>query len=699
MNNEVQFMRAQPVWAENRAHEMNMTILFRSQLKTACPSGTVLRLTGSSCYTVYINGCLFAMGPARCAHGFYRVDEQCLDAVLRGNDVVDIRVSGYNINSYEWLDMPAFLCAEICCGNQVLAATGHGGFSAYEYTERIQKAQKYSFQRTFAEIYDFSRRTDFGKPLSLTLQTEGIKAFLPRGIRYPDFEQLPYKDILRRGHYSLSEKTQYYADRAITGIGPKQKGYPFEQLEICSLHEAQKMDFDTSAEPAGTYTLYDMGCEYTGLIGCEVTCTERVRVMILFDEILTDGDVHFLRMGCSNVLLYDLPAGHHFLLSFEPYVLRYLKIAVSGPAESTVVSQVHMRRVGYMLPDVSLNSPDQNLQRIFSAALETFRQNTYDIYMDCPSRERAGWLCDSFFTGRVEYVLTGKSEVEHNFLQNFLLPDSFRFLPQGMLPMCYPSDHYDGIFIPNWAMWFVLELQEYLQRSGDRALIDAAKNKVYALLAYFQKFENEFGLLENLESWVFLEWSRANEFICNVNFPTNMLYARMKQVISALYDDPALSRQAAQLKSTIQEMSYSAEEDFFCDNACRTDGGLVRSGHHSECCQYYAFHTKVALPEQYPTLWKRLIEDFGPDRKATGKWPAVYPANAFIGNYLRLDLLSEAGLDEKVLENIIGYFLYMAETTGTLWENDGAYASCNHGFASHVLYWFDRMGLLKKGSL
>ena len=96
MNNEVQFMRAQPVWAENRAHEMNMTILFRSRLKTACPSGTVLRLTGSSCYTVYINGCLFAMGPARCAHGFYRVDEQCLDAVLRGNDVVAIISTAMN---------------------------------------------------------------------------------------------------------------------------------------------------------------------------------------------------------------------------------------------------------------------------------------------------------------------------------------------------------------------------------------------------------------------------------------------------------------------------------------------------------------------------------------------------------------------------------------------------------------------------
>ena len=28
----------------------------------------------------------------------------------------------------------------------------------------------------------------------------------------------------------------------------------------------------------------------------------------------------------------------------------------------------------------------------------------------------------------------------------------------------------------------------------------------------------------------------------------------------------------------------------------------------------------------------------------------------------------------------------MADRTGTLWENDGAYASCNHGFASHICH-------------
>ncbi|WP_289490291.1 hypothetical protein, partial [Klebsiella pneumoniae] len=53
--------------------------------------------------------------------------------------------------------------------------------------------------------------------------------------------------------------------------------------------------------------------------------------------------------------------------------------------------------------------PTQNLQKIYDATVSTFRQNSTDIFMDCPSRERAGWLCDSFFTARVEKELTGES--------------------------------------------------------------------------------------------------------------------------------------------------------------------------------------------------------------------------------------------------------------------------------------------------
>ena len=64
------------------------------------------------------------------------------------------------------------------------------------------------------------------------------------------------------------------------------------------------------------------------------------------------------------------------------------------------------------------------------------------------------------------------------------------------------------------------------------------------------------------------------------------------------------------------------------------------------------------------------------------KYPEIWPSNAFIGNYLRLKLLERAGCGRQILDETKGYFTYMAERTGTLWENDTTSASCNHGFAS-----------------
>ena len=60
-------------------------------------------------------------------------------------------------------------------------------------------------------------------------------------------------------------------------------------------------------------------------------------------------------------------------------------------------------------------------------------------------------------------------------------------------------------------------------------------------------------------------------------------------------------------------------------------------------------------------------------------------SNAFIGNYLRLELLSREGRSAQILDESIAEYLKMADQTGTLWEHLSPTASCCHGFASHVI--------------
>ena len=178
--------------------------------------------------------------------------------------------------------------------------------------------------------------------------------------------------------------------------------------------------------------------------------------------------------AASTILSYELEPGTYDLESFEPYTLRYLKLmALEGDCE-VEASSICANTPAAGVWQAHFAASDERLNRLFAAGRETFRQNALDIFMDCPSRERAGWLCDSYFTARVAKDLCGDTRIEKNFFENYLLPAKFAFLPEGMLPMCYPADHNDGVFIPNWALWFVVELEEYLARSGDREMVDAA---------------------------------------------------------------------------------------------------------------------------------------------------------------------------------------------------------------------------------
>lgn len=705
-DDKVNFLSAKPVWPEGREIEKNLTVGFMAIIEKPQSGETILRIAGATIYRCFLNGEFTGHGPARGPHGYFRVDEWSLTNKLKpGKNIIAVEIAGYNINSYYIIDQPSFIQAEVVSSGKVLAATSDidKSFEAIILTGRIQKVQKYSFQRAFVEAYRLMPGNDrWQYDISAVIQPVKCSAvlskeFIPRRVSIPDFALRYPSVILSKGAVERGRPpAQYWKDRSYLEISDKLKGYKLEELETVLSNYVQEIFVSSMKDVNRQYIksdiiklrdkdflILDFGLDLTGFIGIKVKCSKDTRLLLVFDETLTGKDVAFIRQGCLDVVSYELKAGEYKLETIEPYTMRYLKLIVmSGECD---VEQVYLRE--YVNPDVNraeFKSDRDALNKIFEAGRETFRQNAVDIYMDCPSRERAGWLCDSFFTSRVEYCLTGKSKIEKTFFENYLLPEIFKCLPDGMLPMCYPSDHYDGVFIPNWAMWFVVELEEYLLRSGDKELVNALKPKIMKLFDYFKKFKNEDGLLEKLQGWVFLEWSKANEFTQDVNYPTNMLYAGALSAAGRMYNDDALIKEAENIQDTIRKQSFNGE--FFVDNAIRENGKLIVTKNTSEVCQYYAFFFETAKPETHKELFNILTDKFGPERKNKGYYPGVHTANAFIGNYLRLEILSRYGYVKQMLEEFTGYFLHMAIRTGTLWENEiGEVGSFNHGFASHVV--------------
>ena len=699
------FDSALPIWPAGRETEKNLFVGFRAVFDCTEQQDPILRVAASSLYRVYLNGRFIGHGPARGPHSYYRVDEWNLGNSLREKNILAIEVAGYNVNSFYLLDEPAFLQAEIASDGKILASTAGEGanFGATILKHRLQKVQRYSFQRPFIEYYRMNEGDDQWcyEPLTesakVTCSTLPHRNLLIRRVAYPHFPKRQPTLVVSQGTLQRDvPAARLWKDRSLVNIGPKLKGYPESDLQVVPSIELQKIKsasrekIDKPYRPdkaielsENAFSIVDLGTNLTGFIGASIRCSKPTKLYITFDEILSNDDVDFKRLGCVNSVCYELDPGTYQLESFEPYTMRYLKLNVlQGTCK---IEGLYLREYANSETEgARFSCSDPRLNRIFEAARQTFKQNATDIFMDCPSRERAGWLCDSFFTSRVAFDLCGNTTIEKNFFENYLLPASFAYLPEGMLPMCYPADHYDGVFIPNWALWFVVQLEEYQARSGDRELVAALRPRLQDLYKYFQKFTNEDGLLEKLESWVFVEWSKANSFVQDVSYPTNMLYAAALAAGGRMYNEPDLIDQAEHIRKIIRRQSFDGE--FFVDNAVRKDGRLQVTQNRTEVCQYFAFFFDIATPQTHGELWDTLLHKFGPERQQTKAFPEIHPANAFVGNYLRSELLSRYGHQAQIKKEIVDFFLYMAEQTGTLWENVGASASCNHGFASHVAH-------------
>ena len=114
--NDYTFRKASPVWEKGTAFDMNRTVCFVATIP-ATDQAVTLAAAASCAFVLTVNGVYVAHGPARCCHGYFRVDEYDLSEYLTGEvNTVALRVASYNVNAFSYLNQPGFLCAEIDVG-------------------------------------------------------------------------------------------------------------------------------------------------------------------------------------------------------------------------------------------------------------------------------------------------------------------------------------------------------------------------------------------------------------------------------------------------------------------------------------------------------------------------------------------------------------------------------------------------------
>ena len=663
-------------WGKNKT-EYNVELCFSTTLKKG--EASAMRIIAKDVYNLYVNGEFVCYGPARAGQGSARVDEIGLTNLLtKENNQINVFVQSNNTKAMCFAEGEPYFGADVLSGESIVKDTAD--FDCYFMADKLVRVEKMSFQRTFLEIYDMQEdRKAFGKAFVPIEKVEvECPELLERHVKFAKHEFL-YACEYERGLASMNGEITWDNDFTNYQLnnGKNLFGYMRSECDVVLSYELDKLIYDDGGNLK--YYAYEFPHINVGKFLLKVKVKKPSSIWLIYDDLLIDGKVKFNREQIIHGAKWTLGEGEFDLYTNEVYQAKYLSLVTDGEVEFERVGIIPIENPDVCPEDFTFE--DKDLTEIVRASVRTFRHNAYDLLTDCASRERAGYFCDGFFTARAERFFTGDNRVEKNLLENYLYFKNTVYKDDGVLPMCYPSvPKGEDDYIPNWMLWYVVQLEDYLKRTGDKELVDKHKNQVYKTLKFFEKSENEYGLLENLEGWVFVEWSKANDFTGGVNFPSNMLYSGAIASAGRLYGDNELLAKAEKIKNTIKSMAFDG--DLFIDNAVRKDGKLVLTQNVSETCQNYAMFFNIVTPEENPEFYKKLDNRFGAlDENAKR---TVHKSNMFIGYILRLSILYREGKYQLLLDESKEAFLPMAKATGTIWEHFETHSSCNHGFGSVV---------------
>lgn len=616
-----------------------------------------MRISCSSYYTVFLNGKVVCFGPTRTAKGYTRIKD--LKIKKHTADNFSISILYYGFPSFDIEFQQFFFGIDFYENDKIVGTCDDLCFKFDEHY--LSKSCKYSFQRGLVERYEFSYKNNVSneirmKEINSPIELDNINISCDYKEEYPCL----IKTISFNGFNKIKD-TPYLDYESLKYLNSFNV-----RNELLSL---QKNEYTSS--------IFSLKEEKTGLLHIKVSSRIKTKFYVVFDEVMPNDEWIYARSNCNDVIEINIDGTNCDFYSKVPYSLKYIMIIKDNEDIDISVSLICIENDS--LVD-TFSCDDKRVQSVYDASENTFKQNSFDIFTDCPGRERAGWLCDSYFMGFACKHLMGNRNLEKEFLENYIYSSCFD-IPKNMLPMCYPSNHKDKTYIPNWAMWFVIELFEYYQDSHDENLLISAKKRVFNLVSFFLNYENEYGLLEDLPGWVFIEWSKANDYIEGISFPTNMLYAQMLYCVGQLYNNSCFIDKSNKIKDAIY--SYSFFNGYYHDHAKRDNDNKIKAieSDISETAQYYALFFNLLCTKEFK---QKMINSFG--MNVTNNLDNVSKSNVFIGYFLRMFFLLREKEYEKLLNEAIPFFYKMSKETGTLWEKDDESASCNHGFTSCLSY-------------
>ncbi|HEY6394559.1 MAG TPA: hypothetical protein VIX12_04010 [Candidatus Binataceae bacterium] len=188
--------------------------------------------------------------------------------------------------------------------------------------------------------------------------------------------------------------------------------------------------------------------------------------------------------------------------AFEAVGFRYLTIVARGGAQLSRAGAIERRypREG----DARFECDDPALNKIWSIGARTLDLCATDAFIDCPGREQRAWLGDSYVHSMVTYVTNADWRLVRRTLR--ICADSRR--GDGLLAMVAAGDFSESsTTIPDYSLHWIRALARYFEYSGDLSTVAELFPVTTGILAAFERYRADDGLIRGMPGWFFLDWA------------------------------------------------------------------------------------------------------------------------------------------------------------------------------------------------
>lgn len=494
------FKEAQWIWCADAA-EVNAYAVFTHEFdlnESVRPS--TLRISADSQYFVRINDKTVGLGQYADYPEYKVFDEyDVADFLLPGKNI--LKIIGYCTGTASSVYRPgvAGVLYEITAGDKVIVCSHPGVPCAPHSRYRSGQIENITGQLGYTFDYD-----ENGEPIEEqpAIAVNGSTNLYPRPVKK--------LNILPRKEFSLVTCGIWFDQASGT---PAQR-MQYNPIAYRSLNSLTNLNDNPTfpcgdgvlfhaEEGDGIYLLLDAGGETAGLLEMELETETGCEVLIGWGEHIDDLRLRTAVGGRNFGARYiTKPGRRRFTHPFKRSGLRYIQLFIRS--RSVRLFYAGVWPTVYPLSSVpSFKTADRLHSKIYDVCRETLVNCLHEHYEDCPWREQALYAMDSRNQMLCGYYAFGEYDMPRESIR--LLALSIR--EDNLLELCAPARI--KITIPSFSAMFVVELQEYLLFSGDKAfareMLPVAKQIADGFLAR----RNADGLIPKWEGaayWNFYEW-------------------------------------------------------------------------------------------------------------------------------------------------------------------------------------------------